>query len=103
MGWPGTWGGGRSRAVTAILMRWLSDLPCGAQSEMKGSPPGPERLARRPWGFTNEPAASTQARPCGLDTAAPWLKMGGKKVGGCPSECGNSRGWRGLAGEDIVA
>ena len=84
MGWPGTWGGGRSRAVTAILMRRLSDLPCGAQSEMKGSPPGPERLARRPWGFTNEPAASTQARPCGLDTAAPWLKMGGEKGGGLP-------------------
>lgn len=84
MGWPGTWGGGRSRAVTAILMRRLSDLPCGAQSEMKGSPPSPERLARWPWGFTNEPAASTQAQPCGLDTAAPWLEMGKKKVGGLP-------------------
>lgn len=65
--------------MTAILMRWLSDLPCGAQSEMKGSPLGPERLARQPWGFTNEPAAPTEAQPCGLDTTAPWLEVGEKE------------------------
>lgn len=89
--------------MIAILMRWLGgDLPCSAQSEMKGSPLGPERLARQPWGFTNEPTAPTEAQPCGLDTTAPWLEVGGKR-GGCPSECGNSTSWRGLAGEDTVA
>lgn len=65
--------------MTAILMRQLSGLPCGAQSEMKGNPPAPERLARWPWGFTNEPAAPTRAQTLRLGRCS---SLAGNGVGG---------------------
>lgn len=79
MGWPGTREGGMAgRGCAVILMRQLSDLPCGTELGMKGSRSGPWALscpAVRVYGHASQMRLWGLAQPLCLDVSVPWLGM----------------------------